>query len=157
MVSSGNLVINTMWAWMGALGTSVHAGIVSPAYGVYESLDERIDPRYFHHLYRSSQYVRLMTNFSRGLWSSRLRLYPESFLALPTVVPPYAEQASLSDRIDNETAEILAAIADARQAISLSKERRAAVISAVVTGKIDVRTTSMTAQAIIQGEPVGVA
>ncbi len=31
----GDLVINTMWAWMSALGVSNHDGIVSPAYGVY--------------------------------------------------------------------------------------------------------------------------
>ncbi|MBL1639434.1 restriction endonuclease subunit S, partial [Klebsiella pneumoniae] len=31
----GDIVINTLWAWMAALGTSKHAGIVSPAYGVY--------------------------------------------------------------------------------------------------------------------------
>lgn len=31
----GDLIINTMWAWMGALGTSKHEGICSPAYGVY--------------------------------------------------------------------------------------------------------------------------
>jgi type I restriction enzyme S subunit len=157
VVSSGNLVINTMWAWMGALGTSAYNGIVSPAYGVYESLDPRNNSRYFHHLYRSSQYVRLMTNFSRGLWSSRLRLYPESFLALPTVVPPYAEQTSISEKIDSETSKIEAAMSDAREAISLSKERRAAVISAAVTGKIDVRHHFKIEKARIQGEPVGVA
>ena len=31
----GDLVVNTMWAWMGALGVSTHAGIISPAYAVY--------------------------------------------------------------------------------------------------------------------------
>ncbi len=30
-----DLVINTLWAWMAALGVSKHLGIVSPAYGVY--------------------------------------------------------------------------------------------------------------------------
>src|SRR5258708_3890269 len=31
----GDLVINTLWAWMGALGISRHSGMVSPAYGTY--------------------------------------------------------------------------------------------------------------------------
>ena len=35
----GDAVINTMWAWMGALGIARHTGIVSPAYGVYRPLD----------------------------------------------------------------------------------------------------------------------
>ena len=33
---SGDLVINTLWAWMGAMGVSRVDGVVSPAYNVYE-------------------------------------------------------------------------------------------------------------------------
>lgn len=49
------------------------------------------------------------------------------------------EGEEIADYLDFETAEIDAAIADAKEAIELSKERRAALISAAVTGKIDVR------------------
>ena len=34
---AGDLVIDTLWAWMGAMGVSPVDGIVSPAYNVYES------------------------------------------------------------------------------------------------------------------------
>lgn len=53
--------------------------------------------------------------------------------------PQYTEQKAIADYLDRETAEIDATITDAREAIALSKERRAALISAAVTGKIDVR------------------
>lgn len=53
--------------------------------------------------------------------------------------PPVKEQHAIADYLDRETAEIDATIADAKEAIELSKERRAALISAAVTGKIDVR------------------
>ncbi len=56
-----------------------------------------------------------------------------------TTVPSIEEQQRIADYLDHETAEIDAAIADAKEAIKLSKERRAALISAAVTGKIDVR------------------
>ena len=36
----GDLVINTMWAWMGALGVSKQAGLVSPSYGVYRPVPD---------------------------------------------------------------------------------------------------------------------
>jgi hypothetical protein len=35
----GDLVINTLSAWMAALGVSRHIGLVSPAYGVYRPID----------------------------------------------------------------------------------------------------------------------
>ena len=47
--SPGDLVVNTMWAWMAALGVARQAGIVSPSYAVYRPhrssrlLDEYID------------------------------------------------------------------------------------------------------------------
>jgi type I restriction enzyme S subunit len=34
----GDLVINTMWAWMGALGVAGVGGLVSPSYGVYRPI-----------------------------------------------------------------------------------------------------------------------
>lgn len=54
-------------------------------------------------------------------------------------VPPINEQHEIVEYLDLETAEVDATIADTRQAIALSLERRAALISAAVTGKIDVR------------------
>lgn len=53
--------------------------------------------------------------------------------------PPAQEQARIVSHLSAEVAELNAAIADAREAIALSKERRAALISAAVTGTIDVR------------------
>ena len=53
--------------------------------------------------------------------------------------PGPSEQRAISDYLDLETIELDAAIADAREAVALSRERRAALISAAVTGKIDVR------------------
>lgn len=54
--------------------------------------------------------------------------------------PPIDEQAEIVDHLDRVTARIDAMIAKARESIALMKERRAAVISAAVTGRIDVRT-----------------
>jgi type I restriction enzyme S subunit len=58
---------------------------------------------------------------------------------LPIAFPPGDQQLSIAVRLDRETAELDATIADAKEAIVLSQERRAALISAAVTGKIDVR------------------
>lgn len=140
LVEPGDLVINTMWAWMGALGVSRIAGMVSPAYGVYRPrTGVKFVPAYFDYLYRSRPYIVEMTRFSRGIWSSRLRIYPEVFLRLPIVVPPLDEQSVIANYLDEQTAKIDELIAEAEAFVVLAKERRAALITAAVTGQIDVR------------------
>lgn len=72
-------------------------------------------------------------------------------------IPPKTEQDEIVAYLDRETAEIDAAIGDAREAIALSKERRAAVISAAVTGKIDVRGLVAPEANNVEGVSVGIA
>lgn len=71
--------------------------------------------------------------------STHKTIYQGDAASLKVVLPPISEQCTIAEYLDCETAEIDAAIKDAREAITLSRERRAAVISAAVTGKIDVR------------------
>ena len=56
-----------------------------------------------------------------------------------TAVPLLHEQRAIAAFLDHETARIDALIAKIRKAINLLKEQRTALISAAVTGKIDVR------------------
>lgn len=53
--------------------------------------------------------------------------------------PPIGEQAAIVDFLDKESAEFDSLTAEAEHAITLLQERRTALISAAVTGKIDVR------------------
>jgi restriction endonuclease S subunit len=53
--------------------------------------------------------------------------------------PPEPEQRPIAAFLDRETARIDALLAKVREAIDLLKELRTALISAAVTGKIDVR------------------
>ena len=54
-------------------------------------------------------------------------------------VPPHIEQAAISDRLGGETAKLDALMAKVRAAIERLQEYRTALISAAVTGQIDVR------------------
>jgi len=53
-------------------------------------------------------------------------------------LPPLDEQRSIAVRLTELIADIDTTVADAQRAIDLSKERRAALISAAVTGQLDV-------------------
>ena len=136
----GDIVINTMWAFMAALGVARQNGLVSPSYGVYRPLNtERLNHNYIDSLLRTEAY---RTNYlirSTGITSSRLRLYAESFLGIPLLCPPNIEQNAIVEYLERATAATNAAITRARRQIELVQEYRTRLIADMVTGKLDVR------------------
>ncbi len=58
---------------------------------------------------------------------------------LPFVVPPISEQQAITDYLDKETSRINSLVGRIIQAIEKLKEYRSALITAAVTGKIDLR------------------
>ena len=133
----GDLVINTLWAWMGAMGVSPVDGLVSPAYNVYEPT-ERIAPAYLDALSRLPVFAQEATRYSKGVWSSRLRLYPEGFFEIFLPVPPLSEQQEIVTFLNNECKKLENLKAATQRTVDLLKERRSALIAAAVTGGIDI-------------------
>ncbi len=132
LCKEGDLVINTMWAWMGALGVSSTTGIVSPAYGVYRQFQQRLRPRYMDWLFRTPMYVAEYTRRSTGVNSSRLRLYPDRFLDMPVVIPSLEDQDRIVAFLDQKAAEVDAAIAKKERLIGLLHEQLDIVINQLV-------------------------
>ncbi|MFY1692717.1 restriction endonuclease subunit S [Plantactinospora sp. WMMB782] len=138
LVDTGDLVINTMWAWMGALGVARQPGLVSPAYGVYSPRPEApFNPAFYDYLYRSTPYVMEMTRLSRGIWSSRLRLYPDAFLRMAIPVPPLEEQRAIAEYLDRETAHIDTLIEEQQRLIEMLRERRRVLVTRAVCFGVD--------------------
>lgn len=134
---AGDLAINTLWAWMGAMGTARVNGIVSPAYNVYTP-GARLIPNYVDALVRIPLFAQEVIRYSKGVWSSRLRLYPEGFFETCWPVPPLEEQHEIVRHIATETAKIDRLRTATEHSITLLKERRGALIAAAVTGQIDI-------------------
>lgn len=134
---AGDLAINTLWAWMGAMGTARVDGIVSPAYNVYTP-GPRLLPDYVDALVRIPVFAQEVTRYSKGVWSSRLRLYPEGFFETWWPVPPLDEQQKIVEHISIETAKIDRLRTATENSIALLKERRAALIAAAVTGQLEI-------------------
>ena len=138
---AGDLVINTLWAWMGAMGVASEDGIVSPAYNVYQP-GPRLEPSYVDALVRLPVFAEEVTRYSRGVWSSRLRLYPEGFFAVSLPVPPVAEQREIVAHIARQTDKLDDLRERTERTMALLKERRSTLISAAVTGRLDIGATS---------------
>ena len=136
----GDLVINTMWAWMAALGVSKHMGIISPSYAVYRPRNpEQLVGEYIDHLLRVRPFISEYICRSTGIRPSRLRLYPEYFFKIPIVIPPVEEQQEIVLIISSETKDLRNAINHTERQITLLQEFRTRLIADVVTGKLDVR------------------
>ena len=76
------------------------------------------------------------------------------YLANSTLcIPPYEEMGAIIEYLKEETTKIDRLIAKAEQAIELMKERRTALISAAVTGKIDVRSVTSNAYCVTDDTP----
>jgi len=96
----------------------------------------------------TSSYVSYLLNSDFGrisidtisVESTRTRVGLGDYKQLKFCVPPFIEQQSIAAFLDRETAKFDELIAEAHHAIALLRERRTALISAAVTGKIDVRS-----------------
>jgi len=131
----GDLVTNTLWAWMGAMGVSPVDGIISPAYNVYRPVSG-IDPDYIDLLVRTPDFICEITRYSKGVWSSRLRLYPEGLYEACLPVPPFSEQKEIVVEINKQLKRFKELKSITEKTIILLQERRTALISAAVTGKL---------------------
>ena len=114
------------------MGASKYEGIISPAYCVYRP-KEGINSRYFHYLYRTDVYANLFKQYSTGIIDSRLRLYPDKFLALKCQVPPKNEQKRIVDFLDVRCVKIDAVIARQQEAIEKLKAYKLSVVTEAVT------------------------
>ena len=136
----GDLVINTMWAWMAALGVARQVGIVSPSYAVYRPHpSSRLLGDYADLLLHTTTYKNEYICRSTGIRSSRLRLYPEEFLRIKLLCPSLEEQRAIVEFASKKSSNARRSIDLTHGELSLLREYRTRLIADVVTGKLDVR------------------
>ncbi|QDU09642.1 restriction endonuclease subunit S [Gimesia aquarii] len=135
---SEDLVINTMWAFMAALGVSRQVGVVSPSYGVYRPIRMgELHPQYIDRLLRIEAYKSEYLCRSTGIRASRLRLYPDEFLRIPILSPPPEEQSAIVRFLDHADRRIRRYIRAKRKLIELLNEQKQALIHQAVTRGLD--------------------
>ncbi|NHQ74577.1 hypothetical protein HAT86_08880 [Roseovarius gahaiensis] len=120
------------------VGRSDLHGMITGAYAVFEC----IAPAYSDFLY----YLFLHLDNFKGLkpfyTGLRKTIRPPRFTSIRVPFPPEDEAKRIVEHIEHETAKIDTLITKTEQSIALLKEKRAALITAAVTGKIDVRTAA---------------
>lgn len=97
-----------------------------------------VTPKFIHYVL-NSQIAREQFVFHSQSTTGLSNLNAGMINSLMVTAPPLAEQKTITEFLDRETAKVDALIEKSRKAIELQKEHRASLISAAVTGKIDVR------------------
>lgn len=138
VVHDNDLAYNMMRAWQGGFGASKLSGLVSPAYVVCQPKTP-LNSYFFELVLRTPNAVTEIKRYSRGITDFRLRLYWDEFKNIYVPVPPCDEINSILNSIAAINIKYDNLIFVSERQIELLQERRTALISAAVTGKIDVR------------------
>lgn len=137
-VRPGYLAYNMMRAWQGAVGVSTVDGAVSPAYVVAKPKRD-LHSIYYQFLLRTPPFIEQMRQGSKGITDFRLRLYWEQFRQIMLPVPPLEEQQRIARQAELALSYAAKLAGIVAASVERLKERRAALITAAVSGQIDVR------------------
>lgn len=126
----------------GAIGTCVVLDEDMPGWAFQKTVNrlrsaKGWSPRYYRYVltaYRDRGVLDILSNKS-----TIAHFTAEKLRGLRVPVPPIDEQRRIAAYLDEQTSRIDNLIAESEDLIALSQERRAALITAAVTGQIDVR------------------
>lgn len=133
-VYKGDIVVNIILCWMGAVGRSEYEGVTSPAYDVYIPKDV-VDSRFYHHLFRTPGFNGECYAVGRGIMAMRWRTYSSEFRNIKVVFPPLNEQIQIADYLDEQCARIDKIIETKQKELEKMKAHRNSIIYDFVTGK----------------------
>ncbi|AYH46618.1 hypothetical protein B6N31_02235 [Dickeya fangzhongdai] len=103
----------------------------------FKGMTSRLDNYYFKYFIMSSAFQQSLNLYSSG--STAQGIKAERFVYLRKLLPPINEQMEIVGFLDKEISKIDILVEQQFVMLSLLQERRTALISAAVTGKIDVR------------------
>lgn len=105
VVNKGDIIVNILLCWMGAIGCSEYDGVTSPAYDVYTPRKD-INSKYYHYLFRLSVFSGECYKVGKGIMSMRWRTYSPQFTNIVVPVPPRPEQDQIVRFLDWKIASI---------------------------------------------------
>lgn len=136
IVRKGDLIVNKLLAWMGAVGVSHYEGVTSPAYDILRPR-RALNSDYYHYLFRTGTYLQQFKSRSRGIMDMRLRLYFDQLGQIPSLVPPHDEQNAIVAFLDDAFRKTNKFIRNRRRLIEVLNEQKQAIINRAVTRGLD--------------------
>lgn len=133
-----NLVFSTMNLWMGSLDvlTTHDIGIVSPAYKVFEFIEQNINPLFGKYFMLSDYMIRIYKlNSEQGASIVRRNLDMDGLLSSIVSVPPVEEQLEISKVLQSADDELTLLNSE----LEALKQQKKGLMQLLLTGKIRVK------------------
>lgn len=137
-IRKGQLVLHSMDAFAGAVGVSDSDGKCSPEYVICDPLTASTDSHYYAYLLREMALRNFIQASCPAVRERAPRIRFNDFKDFWLPVPPISEQKAIVERIMNGITPFDGLITKARDTIALLQERRSALISAAVTGLLEI-------------------
>ena len=137
-VRKGQLVLNSMDAFEGAIGVSESDGKCTPEYVICDPIRSDISQYYFAYLLREmalAKYIQVICNAVR---QRAVRIRYNNLASRFMVIPPKGEQEQIVEFIESEKSRIDKGIEHLKSQIQKLKEYKTTLINAAVTGKIKI-------------------
>ncbi|UVM65013.1 restriction endonuclease subunit S [Pseudomonas sp. B21-009] len=138
LVRVGDLVLNRLKAHLAVFSIAPMEGLVSPDYSVFRPFVDGASSQYYEALFKTSKYLGELRLRVRGIVEGFYRLYTDSFMDIPLLIPPRVEQDEIVAHLDQLASRFEAAISIKQDQISALKEYKTSLINAAITGQIKV-------------------
>ena len=120
------------------VGVAPQDGMLTGAYAVFQPRSQ-LWSRYLYYFFLHVDEYKRLKPFYKGL---RKTIRPRPFLSIQVPRPPATEARDIIAHLDRATSRIDTLIAKTERSIELLREHRTALITAAVTGKIDLRSAA---------------
>jgi type I restriction enzyme S subunit len=132
IVHEGDMIVNIILCWQGAIGLSKHNGVTSPAYDVYQPRSESVVGRYYHYLMRTPMFSGECYKRGHGIMATRWRTYSDDFMSISVPLPPREEQVQIVRFLDWKVSRINRLIGARKRQIALLQEQKKTLIDAAM-------------------------
>lgn len=134
----GQLVLNSMDAFEGAIGVSEADGKCTPEYVICDPIQDGLSQHYFANLLRQMALARYIQVICNAVRQRAVRIRFNNLAHRFVVVPPAGEQKQIVEFVETTKKQIGDAIALKQSQVTALREYKASLINAAVTGKIKV-------------------
>ena len=139
IVKKGDLIVNKLLAWMGAVAFSDYNGVTSPDYDVYRlKRNSNAFKQYYEWYFRFTNFKDDCYKYGRGIMMMRWRTYSSEFKMIDIVNPPYSEQVEIYEYLKLKVREIDALIEKKNRLLLELETYKKSLIYEYVTGKKEV-------------------